>query len=327
MAEQRYSGPMNKTVQSAITLPERRSNRPVTFAHRIEYAAVRGLFGLFRLIGLDASSAMAGKFCRYVGPLIKSVSKRGTKNLRATFPDWSDEKINNILRDVWENLGRTVGEFAHLEKFTQSPFKNRIIIYGEENIQPLLDADKRVIFISGHFANWELMPLALHQRGTDYSLVYRAANNPLVDELIINERAKVMSHKQIPKGVNGARAFIDTLKSGCSLAILADQKFTAGIRVPFIGRDAMTTPVPARLAIKFGIPIVPVRITREKNGEFSITIKKPMTPQLTGDLHADAAALTVRINQSLEEDVLANPGQWLWLHQRWKIRQPTEPKN
>lgn len=305
-----------------IALPERRSNRPVTVSHRIEYVAVRGLFGLFRMIGIDASSALAGKFCRYVGPLIKSVSKRGTDNLRQAFPDWSEQEINETMRGVWENLGRTVGEFPHLEKYTSAPFNDRITINGEEKIRPMLEAGSRAIFVSGHFANWELMPLALHQGGADYSLVYRAANNPLIDELIINQRAKVMSRKQIPKGINGARAFLDALKSGCSLAILMDQKLTDGIRVPFLGRDAMTTPVPARLAIKFGIPVVPVSITREENGKFTITIKEPMTPELTGDLYADAAALTTQINKSLEEDVLANPEQWLWLHRRWKIRQP-----
>jgi len=313
---------MNNTDTAEIALPERRSNRPVTFAHRIEYVAVCGLFGLFRLLGVDASSALAGKFCRTVGPLVTSASKHGVDNLRAAYPDWSDEQINETLRGVWENLGRTVGEFAHLEKFTRAPFNERITVCGEEIIRPILERGGRVIFVSGHFANWELMPLALHQGGADYSLVYRAANNPLVDELIIKERAKVMSRRQIPKGVHGARAFIDALKSGTSLAILMDQKLTDGIAAPFMERDAMTTPVPARLAIRFGIPIIPVCITRDKGARFTITIKQPLKHEPTGDLHADILALTTKINKSLEENVRTNPEQWLWLHRRWKIRKP-----
>ncbi len=313
---------MSNTDAANIALPERRSNRPITCGHRIEYAAVRGLFALFRFIGLDASSALAGKFCRTIGPLVTGISKRGVENLRAAYPDWSDAQINDTLKGVWENLGRTVGEFAHLEKFTHEPFNGRITVIGEDIIRPILEPGGRVIFVSAHFANWELMPLALHQGGADYSLVYRAANNPLVDELIIKERAKVMSRRQIPKGAHGARAFIDALKSGSSLAILMDQKLTDGIRAPFIGRDAMTTPVPARLALRFGIPIIPVCIIRDGGARFTITIKEPLKHTPTGDLQADILALTTAINISLEDDVRANPEQWLWLHRRWKIRTP-----
>ena len=304
---------------SDVALPERRANRPITLGHRLERAGLDSLFGFFRLIGVDASSAIAGAFCRTVGPLIGSVSRRGRDNLQAIYPTWSQEKIETTLRGVWENLGRTTAEFAHLHTFTGEKAHERLTVEGLDRTKAAIAEHGAVIFIAGHFANWELMSIIAHQAGIDHAIVYRAANNPLVDEMIIRERAKVMPRRQIPKGKRGARALVETLKAGRSLGMLVDQKLNDGIEAPFMGRLAMTAPTPARLALKFNVPIIPVRVIRQKGARFSVTYDAPLEFAPSGDDDRDILALTSLINETLAASINAHPDQWLWLHRRWPL--------
>ncbi|MEZ5982098.1 MAG: lysophospholipid acyltransferase family protein [Parvularculaceae bacterium] len=298
-------------------LPERRANRPITLTGRMEYAAARGLFAFFHLIGIDAASALAGGFTRFVGPLLGSVSKRADDNLRAVYPEWTSAERRRIIAKVWENLGRTTAEFAFLDKFDTREANGRVEIVGAEKIKSLAESGRPAIFVSGHFANWELMAITLHQAGVKTAVVYRAANNPLIDELIINMRAEVMSRVLIPKGKRGGRALIDALKQGRSIAMLVDQKLNDGISVPFLGRDAMTAPAAARLALKFNTPVIQTSIERLKGAHFRMTVHEPIAFTPTGDVTEDVRQLTILINEALERDIRARPEQWLWLHRRW----------
>lgn len=300
-----------------IALPERRSNRPVTLMHRFEYALVVGLFGLFRLIGLNAASALAGGFMGAIGPLLRSISKRAENNLRAAFPEWSETQIKQTTKEVWTNLGRVGAEFAHLEKFQPFVDGGRVKVTGAERLRAIANGDTPAILVSGHFANWEIMSIVFHHAGLSYGVVYRAANNPLVDEQIIKKRGDVMSRYQIPKGKRGGRALIETLKANRSLAMLVDQKLNDGISVPFMGRDAMTPPAAARLALKFDLPVIPVSIERKNGAQFHVTTHEPIAFEPSGDTGADTYALTKAINEKLEEFIRARPGEWLWLHRRW----------
>lgn len=301
-----------------IALPEPRSNRPVTFAHRVEYALALALGGLFRLLGVDAASAIAGGFTRAIGPLIRPITRRARVNLAIAYPEMSNAEADAIIRDVWENLGRTTAEFAHLEKFLPDAEKPRVEITGRERLEALAGGDTPAIFVSGHFANWEVGSIVLHALGVDYGVIYRAANNPLLDGLIIRERARVMSRRQIPKGKRGGRDMIEALKSGASLAMLVDQKLTSGgIPSPFFGKDAMTAPAAARLALKYSAPVIPIEIERLNGAHFRVSIGGPVAFAPSGDINADTQALTDTINAELEAMIRKRPGQWLWLHRRW----------
>lgn len=300
-----------------IALPARRANRPVTIGHWIELFVARTLFFLFGLIGIDAASALAGGFLRHVGPLIRPISRRAEDNLRLIFPDWDEAKIRRVTADIWENLGRTAAEFNHLEELVPFGPDPRVEVVGEARLRAIAAGDGPVIFVSGHFANWEVMPISFHAAGIEYGAIYRAANNPLVDEVIINKRAKVMSRALIPKGKRGGRALIETLKAGKSLAMLVDQKLNDGIASPFLGRKAMTAPAAARLSLKFSAPIVPVSVERLKGAHFRVTVHDPIAFAPTGDVTADVLALTTLVNRHLERDIRARPEQWLWMHRRW----------
>lgn len=300
-----------------IELPPPRSNRPVTLLHRVEYALALALGGFFRLIGVDAASALAGGFMRTVGPLIGPIHQRGRVNLKIAFPDWSDAEIERTLRDTWENIGRTAGEFSHLEKF--DPDKGgRIEIVGREKFDAVIASGKPAVFVSGHFANWEVTPRTMHAAGLDYCFVYRAANNPLVDGLIIRTRGKVMSRRQIPKGRRGGRDMLEALKSGVSLAMYVDQKLNSGgIPSPLFGRPAMTGTAAARMALRFGTPVIPVDLVRTNGAHFRMTVGEPLPFAPAGDMNADVEALTAHINLEIERMVRIAPAQWLWFHRRW----------
>ncbi|MEE2690812.1 MAG: lauroyl acyltransferase [Pseudomonadota bacterium] len=300
-----------------IPLPARRANRPITLVYRLEYLAARLLLGFFRLVGIDAASWIAGRLLRVAGPLIRPISRRGEENLRATFPDWNETRIRRTIAGVWENLGRTAGEFAHFDKLAPYGPNARVEIVGAEHLRAPAEGGGPRLFVSGHFANWETMTIALTATGVDYGVIYRAANNPLVDELIIGMRAKAMTRLQIPKGKRGGRALIEALSAGKSLAMLVDQKLNDGIPAPFLGREAMTAPAAARLSLKFSAPIVPVGLERLKGARFRMLVGAPIAFTPSGDLNADVRALTILVNQHLERHILARPEQWLWLHRRW----------
>ncbi|MEK7265039.1 MAG: lysophospholipid acyltransferase family protein [Pseudomonadota bacterium] len=299
-----------------IALPEPRSNRKVTLAHRAEYALALALGAFFKIIGVDAASFIAGKFTRAVGPMIGAIANRGRVNLKIAFPDMAPEEADAILRDSWENLGRTTAEFAHLEKF--GPDGGRIEIMGREKFEAIAQGDRPAIFISGHFANWEVGSIVMHALGVDYGVIYRAANNPLIDGLIIRERARVMSRRQIPKGKRGGRDMIEALKAGASLAMLVDQKLNSGgIPSPFFGKPAMTAPAAARLALKYRAPVIPIEIERLKGARFRVTAHEKIAFTPSGEINADTQNLTDAINREIEALIRKRPGQWLWLHRRW----------
>lgn len=300
-----------------IALPAPRSNRPVTLLHRVEYALALLLGGFFRLIGVDAASALAGGFMRALGPLIGPIHRRGRTNLKIAFPQWREGEIEKALRAAWENIGRTAAEFSHLEKFDPDA-GGRVEIVGRERFDAVIASGEPAIFVSGHFANWEVTPRTMHAAGVDYCFVYRAANNPLVDGLIIRTRGAVMSRRQIPKGRRGGRDMLEALKAGVSLAMYVDQKLNSGgIPSPLFGRPAMTATAAARMALKYGAPVIPVDLVRLEGARFRMTVGAPLAFAATGDLNADVEALTARINLEIERMIRNAPGQWLWFHRRW----------
>ncbi len=299
-----------------IALPARRDAR-VTLLHRLEFAAVVLLTSLFKVLGVDAASGLAGNFARHVGPFIRPVSRKAERNLKLIFPDWRPAKIRAVTKDIWENVGRTAGEFPHLGFLREFESNDRIEMIGKEKLDAIIASPKPFIFFSAHFANWELMSSIAHHAGLDYCFVYRAANNPLTDDYIIKHRGCVMTRRQVPKGNRGGRALVDALKAGRSLAMLVDQKLNSGIRVPFMGAPAMTAPAAARLALKYDVPLVQISLLRLKGAHFRFTVHDPLEFTPSGEISTDVEALTIRINEALESDIRAHPGQWLWFHRRW----------
>lgn len=263
---------------------------------------------------LSWASALGGFAARTVGPRT-GASKRARINLRRAMPELDESRIENIVRGMWENLGRVLAEYPHLGEFEVYNPNGRVeaVGYTPKDYPP--KPGQTYLFWSGHYGNWEIATLGATQAGLKAAAIYRAANNPIVDRLIRRARS-VLGGELIPKGATGRRA-IAALHKGAHLCLLIDQKMNTGIPVPFFGRDAMTEKVLARLALRYDCVIIPARVERISGAKFRMTCYPPMEIRRTGDDDADALHLMTQINARLEEWIRQRPEQWFWLHRRW----------
>lgn len=283
-------------------------------AHLAEGLATMLFWGAFRLLPLDFASALGGGLARRVGPLLGR-SRIARENLHRAFPDSGPAEIEAILRGVWDNLGRVAAEFPHLPRIDPYAGDGRVDIVGIEHLDAMRDDGRPGIFFGAHIGNWEIMALAAEKRGLSVALFYRSARNPLAEHLYRKGRSG--GGVYLPKGREGARAALELLRAGGHVGMLVDQKLNDGIAVPFLGREAMTAPAPAQLALKFRCPLVPVHVKRLGGARFRLIIEAPLELPDTGDRQADIRSLTRRINTVIEGWIRAHPEQWLWLHRRW----------
>jgi Kdo2-lipid IVA lauroyltransferase/acyltransferase len=279
--------------------------------HPLEAAFVHGAHRLFRALPLDRASALGGWIGRTVGPWLPG-TRTARRNLTRAFPEKSAAEIEAIIRAMWDNLGRTVAEYPHLEEIG----RDRVEMIGGENVDSMRDDGKAGIMVAAHLANWEVQSVVSRLRGLKLALVYRAPNNPSVGKLLIALRGAA-SDTQIPKGADGARMLLRELAKGGHVGILYDQKMNDGIPVPFFGRDAMTAPAAAQLAMRFGVPMSVALTERLDGANFRLTVLPPLEYPTSGDRNADARVVMERLNRLLEDWVRARPAQWLWLHRRW----------
>ncbi|NIY77668.1 lauroyl acyltransferase [Thalassospira sp. HF15] len=270
-------------------------------------------YWMFALMPIDTASAFGGWLLRTLGPKVGQ-TKKARNNLVAAFPEKSTEEIDQIIVDMWENLGRSVGEIPHLHKL--KPGGPRIEIVGVENGLATKDDDKPGLFFTGHIGNWEVSMCIATVLEMDMMSVYRAPDNPWVDNLFMRAR-KTFRGQLVQKGPDGARKLTRFMKNGGHACMLVDQKMADGIAVPFFGRDAMTAPALAQFALKYDAPIVPVRVERLDGAHFRMTFYPALDIPKTGDRHADVLAIMTKVNATMESWIRERPEQWLWLHRRW----------
>jgi len=280
--------------------------------HYLEYAVVRAVMGLLTILPLDMASAFGGWLARMLGSCLKA-NRIAHRNIARALPELSEDQIRQVVRDCWDNLGRVMGEFPHLEEIIQ----HRIRVENPEVIDQIMQDGKPGIFVSGHLGNWEAAGGAVFQFGLSVALVYRAANNPLVNKLFQRYRTPSARGGQVAKGPEGARELLNRLKQGEHLAMLVDQKMNDGIAVPFFGRMAMTAPAAVRFALRFDCPIIPTYVQRFKGANFRLIMLEPMRIVPSANSHQDCLETMTQLNQLLEEWIRQNPGQWLWMHKRW----------
>jgi len=282
--------------------------RGVRYAFETMLAYV--IFGFFWILPLDMASGLGGWLLRSIGPKM-ATSRKALKNIRRAFPEKTPAEHDDILKGMWDNLGRVIAEYPHLYHIWE-----RVELVGGEHLENLRDDDAPGMVIGGHLANWEIMPLSAGKKDLKISLVYRKPNNPWVDSLLLYTR-KIGGDNHIPKNSAGARKMLSTLRKGGHLGVLVDQKLNEGIAVPFFGRDAMTAPAVAVFGLKFKCPIHPARVERIGGANFRLTILPAMELPDTEDKDADVLAIMTEVNALLEGWIRERPEQWLWLHRRW----------
>ena len=285
------------------------------FAYALQALGARLALVLFGALPLEAASNLGGWLGRWAGPCLP-VSGRARRNLVRAFPEKSGGEIATIVRGMWDNLGRVCAEYAHLGEIDVYSTRGPVELVGAETIELLRDDGVGGIFFAAHLGNWEITPLAASQNGLALTHIYRAANNPHIEPLLRKLRAP-LGGDHYPKGMAGAKKLVEALRRGEHLAIVADQKQNDGIAVRFFGRDAMTAPALAQLALKFDCPLVPTRVERLGGARFRLTIYPPLELPASGDREADVAAVMARVNGLFEDWIRERPEQWLWLHRRW----------
>jgi KDO2-lipid IV(A) lauroyltransferase len=285
------------------------------FSQRLNALGARALMSLFRRLPVDRASALGGWIARSIGPRL-GASKRAVLNLKRALPHLTDAEIQRIVRGMWDNLGRVIAEYPHLDGFRVYEPGGRVEHVGTELVDPILAAGRPIIFVSAHFGNWEVATLAATQRGLSVAQIYRAANNPYVDALVVEFRS-IVGSELIPKGLVAARRSMEALKEGRHLAVLVDQKMNDGIAVPFFGRDAMTAPAVAQLAMRYNAAIMPARVERLEGAHFRLTVFPEVEVARTGDRQADVRTTMTRVNAVLESWIRERPELWFWLHRRW----------
>jgi KDO2-lipid IV(A) lauroyltransferase len=282
----------------------------------VEAVVIHALYHLVALLPVDWASAFGGWLGRSLGPHLP-FSRRAQVNLRRALPELSDSRHREILRGMWDNLGRVMAEHPHLDRLWDDPVQRRIEVVGVEHLPHPVEGQPRPhLMFSGHLANWELLPIGASRHGLTLTSIYRKPNNPLIQELMTAGR-RAGRGRLVPKGRDGARAIVAALAEGGTVAMLVDQKMNDGISIPFFGRMAMTAPAVAQLALKFRCPLLPTRTERLAGTRFRLTILPPLTVPDTGNREADIRTLMTTINALLESWIRERPDQWLWLHKRW----------
>ena len=248
-----------------------------------------------------------------IGPFFRS-KKICHYNLSIAFPKLEINKKKDILKEMWFNYGRILAEYIFISSFRNSKLSNNIIIENQNYLEEIKDLSEPVIFISGHFNNFELMAMHIEKSGINLAALYRPLNNPFLNPLMENIRRKYICKKQVKKGISGTKELLRYFKNGCSIALMIDQRVSEGIKCNFFDKQAFTTTIPAQFAKKYNAKIVPIYIERTKKNDFKIKIYQSLKFSQNDTLEK----ITLELNKILESMIRKNPSQWIWTHNRWK---------
>ena len=276
----------------------------------IQFLIISILFFLFKVLGLKLSSRFSKNLFSLLGPFFRS-KKIINENILKAFPNLKKNEINKISKTMWENYGRILSEYIFLNEFR---LKDKIEIKGQEILDRIKKDNERVIFVSGHFSNFELMAMHIEKSGIDLAAIYRPLNNKFLNYFMEKIRKKHICKNQIKKGYTGTRQLLSLFKKGCSIALMIDQRVSEGIKSRLFNHDAFTTTIPAQFVKKFECKVVPIYIERVDDIKFRLTVNAPINFSKNEKIDT----ITLKLNSLLEKMILKNPGQWIWSHNRWK---------
>ena len=254
----------------------------------IQYLAIIILFILYKLLGLKFSSILSGFLFLLIGPLFRS-NKLSDENLKIAFPKSTNNERKKIIKKMWFNYGQILAEYMYIKNYRLSEkFEKKILVENQKILEEIKYDENPVIFISGHFNNFELMAMHIEKSGVNLAAIYRPLNNIFLNPLMERIRKNYICKIQIKKGISGTKELLQYFKKKTSIALMIDQRVSEGIKSNFFGKEALTTTIPAQFIKKFNIKIVPVHIERFKDNNFKIKFYEPikfksdetMTPSL-----------------------------------------------
>ena len=285
-----------------------------TIKYFIQFFCLMILFGIFKTLGLRLSLLISNFIFTLMGPIFRS-NTLSEVNLSYALKNISKTEKNKIIKKMWGNYGKIFAEYMFIKQFRNDPnFSKKIFVENNKVIDEIIKNSEPVVFISGHFNNFELMAMQIEKSGIHLAAIYRPLNNIFLNPIMENIRKKYICQNQIQKGMSGMKKLLKFFKSKTSIALMVDQRVSEGISCNFFGNKALTTTIPAQIVKKFNAKIVPVYIERLENNDFKIKYQSP----LIFDSNASINNITLKINQELEKMILNKPDQWIWTHNRWK---------
>ena len=278
-----------------------------------QFLFISFLLIIFRIIGLKLSRVVASKLFLIFGRFFRSKIII-EKNISFAFSK-ADKKFKKmIINNMWESYGKILAEYMFIKNFRETKSEKFLEIKGQNILQEIKFSKEPVIFISGHFDNFELMAMHIEKSGVDLAAIYRPLNNKFLNPVMEAIRKKYICRKQIKKGISGTKEILKHFKSGASVALMIDQRVSQGIKSLLFKNEALTTTMPAQFVKKFNCKIVPIYIERKNNENFMLEIMKP----ISFDNNQTIENITLKLNQILEKMIIRNPNQWIWSHNRWK---------
>lgn len=279
-----------------------------------EAALLHMLFSFFGILPVEAASNLGGCLGRTIGPRM-AASRKALRNIELALPDLSSAGHNAAILEMWDNLGRVIAEYPHLETIAQS----RTQIEGRKILEELFTRDQGALFCGAHLANWEVNCAAfLIKLNKPIDVTYRAPNNPWSDRLLMKARTlggQIGAHS---KSRQGGKTLIEAMKDKSYIGMLIDQKYNEGVAVPFFGMPAMTNPVFVQLCQKYNAALIPVRNERLPGAHFKFTVYEPLDLFDADNTPLSVEDVIAKAHEYLEDWIREKPGQWLWLHRRWE---------
>ena len=272
---------------------------------------IYSFFFIGLILGLRISRKLFSSLFSLIGPFIKS-QKVINENLNIFLNNGINLEREKTINEMWKNYGMTFIEYIFLNRFRKK--SSHITIKGKEKLLKIIPSGQPVIFISGHFANFELMSMEITKLNIPLATIYRPLNNFFLNFFMEYQRKKYICKNQIKKGIHGVRDTIEYLNKNYSIALMIDQRVSEGEKIDFFGKQALTTTLPAQLSKKYGLYIIPVFIKRDKSNNFEIEFQDKVDP---AD-YKNKLELTAKLNKILEKMIIRNPSQWIWTHNRWK---------
>ena len=279
----------------------------------IQFFIILIFFLIFKILGLKLASFISSKIISLIGPFFRS-KKIIRSNMLKAFPNLEENKIQEISNKMWSNYGRILAEYIYIKDFRGSKFEDNIEIAGREILNSIKKSDEPVIFISGHFNNFELMAMQIEKSGINLAAIYRPLNNKFLNFFMEKIRKNYICKNQIKKGISGTKQLLTFFKQKTSIALMIDQRVSEGIKSNFFNNEAFTTTIPAQFVKKFKCKVVPIYIERTNGVKFKLTIHEP----LQFSENESIESITLSLNILLEKMILKKPEEWIWSHNRWK---------
>ncbi len=280
----------------------------------LQFICVIFFFVIFKILGLKLASIISSNIFILFGPIFRS-NKIVFSNLKIAFPDIDKDQKKQLLKKMWFNYGKIFAEYMFIKDFRHNEkYSAKISIENKDIIEKIKKDNEQVIFISGHFNNFELMAMQIEKLGIKLSALYRPLNNPYLNPIMEKIRKKYICKKQVKKGISGTKDLLLDFKDGSSIALMIDQRVSQGIRSNLFNKEALTTTIPAQFIKKFKIRIVPVHVERQRDNDFKIKFFEPVNFSNEESIKT----ITFKLNKILEEMIIKNPEQWIWTHNRWK---------